>query len=114
MYRRERAVLLEPRGHGIVLWTLRFGDEVRKATDYFSDTKEGKPDTKLLSMVRKLIKGKTEDWDRFPSGPNAEEPSVDDCCKEENGNGVEAAQDCTRNRKQCYQHHGCSTKKPRR
>ncbi len=62
MYRRERAVLLEPRGHGIVLWTLRFGDEVRKATDYFSDTKEGKPDTKLLSMVRKLIKGKTEDW----------------------------------------------------
>lgn len=27
--RRERAVVLEPRGEGIVLWTLRFGDEVR-------------------------------------------------------------------------------------
>ena len=27
--RRERAVMLEPRGKGIVLWTLRYGDEVR-------------------------------------------------------------------------------------
>ncbi|NKC51115.1 Ku protein [Ochrobactrum cytisi] len=62
MYRRERAVLLEPSGRGIILWTLRFGDEVRKATDYFPDTEEDKPDTKLLSMVRRLIKGKTEDW----------------------------------------------------
>src|SRR5690606_14451592 len=62
MYRRERAVLLEPRGPGIVLWTLRFGDEVRNAEDYFSAIEEGKPDTKLLSTVRKLIKDKTEDW----------------------------------------------------
>ncbi|ERM03731.1 hypothetical protein Q644_00185 [Brucella intermedia 229E] len=63
MYRRERAVLLEPRGGpGIVLWTLRFGDEVRNADYYFSAIEEGKLDTKLLSMVRKLIKDKTEDW----------------------------------------------------
>nr|WP_235994204.1 MULTISPECIES: Ku protein [Brucella] len=62
MYRRERAVLLEPRGRGIVLWTLRFGDEVRNATDYFSTIEDSKPDKKLLSMVRRLIKGKTEDW----------------------------------------------------
>lgn len=62
MYRRERAVLLEPCGRGIVLWTLRFGDEVRKAADYFSAIEESKPDTKLFSMVRKLIKDKTEDW----------------------------------------------------
>ena len=27
--RRERAVILKPRDNGIVLWTLRFGDEVR-------------------------------------------------------------------------------------
>lgn len=62
MYRRERAVLLEPRGKGIVLWTLRFGDEVRNASDYFVADNESKPDTKLLSMVRKLIKDKTERW----------------------------------------------------
>ena len=29
LYRRERAVMLEPRDRGIVLWTLRYGDEVR-------------------------------------------------------------------------------------
>jgi DNA end-binding protein Ku len=29
LYHRERAVLLEPRDKGIVLWTLRYGDEVR-------------------------------------------------------------------------------------
>ena len=37
MYRRERAVMLEPRGKGIVLWTLRYGDEVRDADAYFGD-----------------------------------------------------------------------------
>jgi DNA end-binding protein Ku len=29
LYRRERAVMLMPRAPGIVLWTLRYGDEVR-------------------------------------------------------------------------------------
>ena len=29
LYRRERAVMLVPRDRGIVLWTLRYGDEVR-------------------------------------------------------------------------------------
>lgn len=62
MYRRERAVLLEPRGKGIVLWTLRFGDEVRNASDYVSTDGKAKPETKLLSMIRKLIKEKTERW----------------------------------------------------
>ena len=33
--RRERAVMLEPRGKGIVLWTLRYGDEVRDEEAYF-------------------------------------------------------------------------------
>lgn len=41
--RRERAVMLEPRGKGIVLWTLRYGDEVREAGDYFAGLAETKP-----------------------------------------------------------------------
>ena len=31
IYRRERAVLLEPSGKGIILWTLHYGEEVREA-----------------------------------------------------------------------------------
>ena len=33
LYQREHAVALMPRGRGIVLWTLRYGDEVRPADE---------------------------------------------------------------------------------
>lgn len=63
LYRRERAVMLEPRGKGIVLWTLRYGDEVRAEKDYFSDMKEAKPEAKALALVKTLIKERTKAWD---------------------------------------------------
>src|ERR1051326_2317824 len=34
LYHRERAVLLEPRDNGMILWTLRYGDEVRGGAQY--------------------------------------------------------------------------------
>ena len=36
LYRRERAVMLQPRDAGIVVWTLRYGEEVRDAEEYFA------------------------------------------------------------------------------
>ena len=63
MYRRERAVMLEPRGRGIVLWTLRYGDEVRDADDYFSSIGAEKPKQDAAGLVRKLIDARTADWD---------------------------------------------------
>lgn len=62
MYRRERAVMLEPRDKGIILWTLRYGDEVRDETDYFGHIKEGKPDPKLMTLVTRLIDERTAPW----------------------------------------------------
>jgi len=62
MYRRERAVLLEPRERGIVLWTLRYGDEVRDKQEYFAKIEDKDPEKKMFSMVRKLIKANTEEW----------------------------------------------------
>ena len=38
--RRERAVILKPRDNGIVLWTLRFGDEVRDPGEYFASIRD--------------------------------------------------------------------------
>ncbi len=35
LYRRERAVMLQPLDKGLVLWTLRYGDEVRDQKDYW-------------------------------------------------------------------------------
>jgi DNA end-binding protein Ku len=63
LYRRERAVLLQPRDNGIVLWTLRYGDEVRDADPYFADTKSDKVEPKLLSLVTALIDQRTRDWE---------------------------------------------------
>jgi DNA end-binding protein Ku len=63
LYRRERAVLLEPRDNGIVLWTLHYGDEVRDPEGYFADVGSGKSDPKLLGMVTTLIEQNTKSWD---------------------------------------------------
>ena len=63
LYRRERAVMLEPRDRGIVLWTLRYGDEVRDPETYFADIKTQKLDPKLVSLVTTLIDERTKPWD---------------------------------------------------
>ena len=58
--RRERAVLLEPDGNGILLWTLRYGDEVRSPEADFAVT--GKPDAESLALMKSLIGKRTEAW----------------------------------------------------
>ena len=62
--RRERAVMLEPRGKGIVVWTLRFGDEVRDEDAYFGEIDDRKSDSKLMPLIQQLIKKQTRHWDR--------------------------------------------------
>lgn len=62
LYRRERAVMLEPRGRGIVLWTLRYGDEVRDPADYFGSIGESEPDAALMQLVTRLIDDRTKPW----------------------------------------------------
>ena len=61
LYHRERAVLLEPRDKGMVLWTLRYGDEVREEAEYFKGIK-GKPDPKEKKLLSSLIAEHTQDW----------------------------------------------------
>ena len=59
--RRERAVVLEPRGERIVVWTLRFGDEVRPEESYFEDI-DDRSDSDLVPPVQKFIKQHTNKW----------------------------------------------------
>ncbi|MQY45402.1 Ku protein [Rhizobiales bacterium RZME27] len=59
--RRERAVVLEPRGEGIVVWALRFGDEVRPETEYFTGI-DKKSDAQGVSGLEKVIKKGLKDW----------------------------------------------------
>jgi DNA end-binding protein Ku len=62
LYRRERVVMLEPRGKGIVVWTLRYGDEVRDEEDYFGDLAESKPEAALMKLVKQLISERKRPW----------------------------------------------------
>ena len=59
--RREKTVILEPRDDGIVLWSLRFGDEVRREENYFEDI-DDEVDPDLIPLVQELIKQKTKRW----------------------------------------------------
>lgn len=61
--RREHAIMLEPRGNGIVVWTLHYGDEVRDEDEYF-DRINADTDPKLLEMAQEMIKGQTKHWSR--------------------------------------------------
>ena len=59
---RERAVMLQPWDNGIVLWTLRYGDEVREEDEYWKSVEDDKPDAKMLSMVEQIIEDRTVAW----------------------------------------------------
>jgi DNA end-binding protein Ku len=63
MYRRERAVLLLPKDKGIVVWTLRYGDEVRDAGELAADLPKGGPQSKHLAMMKKVIESQTDSWE---------------------------------------------------
>jgi DNA end-binding protein Ku len=60
--RRERAVMLEPRGQGMVLWSLRYGDEVRPEAEYFKGLGEEEVDRDVVAEVRKLIEARRGEW----------------------------------------------------
>ena len=59
---REHAVMLQPWDKGILLWTLRYGDEVRDEDEYFDKVEEEKIDPKMLSMVEKIIEDRSAPW----------------------------------------------------
>jgi DNA end-binding protein Ku len=61
--RRERAVMLEPRGKGIVVWMLRYGDEVKDEHSFFDGISNSKSDSKVMQLIQQLIKNQTRHWD---------------------------------------------------
>jgi DNA end-binding protein Ku len=60
---REYLVSLKPCGKGIVLETLRYEDEVRRAQGYFKDIPATKPDKDMLDLAKTLIEQKTAPFD---------------------------------------------------
>jgi DNA end-binding protein Ku len=60
---REYLVSLKPCGKGIVLETLRYEDEVRKAQGYFKDIPASKPEEDMLDLAKTLIDQKSGPFD---------------------------------------------------
>ncbi len=65
--RRERMLMLQPRGKGILATTLRYAYEVRQDGEYFSDIAEVKLPDEMLSIAEVIIDRKSGHFqpDRF-------------------------------------------------
>lgn len=60
---REYIVALRPCGRGIIMETLRYADEVNRATSYFREIDDARPDDELLELATTLIDKKTAPFD---------------------------------------------------
>ena len=60
---RERIVALEPRGKGILAYSLRTADEVRNAADIFEAVSDAKPDEAMIAIAEKIIEQKEGPFD---------------------------------------------------
>ena len=55
MATRERILALEPRGKGILAYTIRSDAEVRKPDEIFDSISDAKPDTAMIAIAEKII-----------------------------------------------------------
>jgi DNA end-binding protein Ku len=60
---RERPILLEPTGHGLLGVTLRFAQDIRNEADYFSDIPEMKLPSEMMKLAQHIIRTKSADFD---------------------------------------------------
>lgn len=56
-------VAVKPCGEGLLLETLRYADEVRKADSFFDDVPNAKPDGELVELASELIAKKSKKFD---------------------------------------------------
>lgn len=60
---QEYVVALKPCGKGMLLETLRYADEVHKASSYFREIEDRQPDEDMLDLASMLIEKKTGTFD---------------------------------------------------
>jgi DNA end-binding protein Ku len=63
LYRRERLVMLQPRGKGIVATLLRYKNEVRDEHDYFDDIPDIKVPKDMLDLAVHILETKKGTFD---------------------------------------------------
>jgi DNA end-binding protein Ku len=63
LYRRERPIMLQPRGKGLVATTLRYAYEVRDDADYFEDIDDVEVPEEMLDLATHIIDRKMSRFD---------------------------------------------------
>lgn len=63
LYRRERLLMLQPRGEGIAGTLLRYKNEVRDEADYFDDIPDVKVSKDMRDLAVHILKTKTAKFD---------------------------------------------------
>jgi DNA end-binding protein Ku len=63
LYRRERLLMLQPRGQGIVATALRYKTEVRDADEYFDDIPDVKVPKEMLDLAEHILETKKAKFD---------------------------------------------------
>lgn len=63
LYSRERPVVIEPLGKGVVLTTLRYDDTVRRPGTVFDDIEATRTDKEMIELAEHIIDGKKARFD---------------------------------------------------
>jgi DNA end-binding protein Ku len=63
LYRRERLLMVQPRGKGIMATSLRYKDEVRSEKEYFSDLPDVKVPKDMLELAEHILESKRGHFD---------------------------------------------------
>jgi DNA end-binding protein Ku len=63
LYRRERLLMLQPRGQGLMATALRYSNEVRDEQDYFDDVPEARAPGEMLELAVHILESKKGHFD---------------------------------------------------
>lgn len=87
MHQRERLLGIEPRGKGLIAWSLRAHDEVRDAGDYFDDIPAHKGDKEMVAIAEKIIEQKEGPFDPSKFNDRYEDALRDLIAEKKKGKG---------------------------
>jgi DNA end-binding protein Ku len=63
LYRRERLLMLQPRGKGLMATAIRYRNEVRDETEYFEDIENVRIPSDMLDLAVHIVKSKAGHFD---------------------------------------------------
>lgn len=87
MHQRERLLGIEPRGKGLIAWSLRSNQEVRDVGDYFDDIPAHKGDKEMVAIAEKIIEQKQGPFDPSKFNDRYEDALRDLIAEKKKGKG---------------------------